>query len=193
MSQECVKHANQVIATLREELEEWKGLRATAQKSRDVQYAYRRAAEREAENLREEKARALQVLDTKSGDDLEDACRQVKQVAISEADNSEKLEAMVASLRRWKDELTDIAVVSWVLSEQNKDNPRLMIADITKQAVTEALDPLISAEANALIETAFKAGYHCRWQRDGMRYTFDPALAPGDPEGAYAAWRKERK
>ena len=41
-------------------------------------------------DLRDE---ALKILDTQSGSDLLDACRQVKQVAISEADNSEKAEA----------------------------------------------------------------------------------------------------
>lgn len=39
------------------------------------------------------------------------------------------------------------------------------------------------------IDAAFRAGYHCRWHRDVGRYCFDPAMSPGDPEGAYAAWR----
>jgi hypothetical protein len=38
------------------------------------------------------------------------------------------------------------------------------------------------------VEAAFKAGYHCRWHRDTGRYNFDPAMAPGDPDGAYTAW-----
>lgn len=38
----------------------------------------------------------------------------------------------------------------------------------------------------------FRAGYHCRWHKDQGAYTFDPALAPGDPEGAYAAWVAHR-
>lgn len=37
-------------------------------------------------------------------------------------------------------------------------------------------------------EAAFKAGYHCQWHRDIGRYTFDPAMSPGDVQGAYAAW-----
>jgi hypothetical protein len=37
---------------------------------------------------------------------------------------------------------------------------------------------------------AFQAGYHCRWHRDQGFYCFDPAMSPGDPEGAYAAWLK---
>jgi hypothetical protein len=37
-------------------------------------------------------------------------------------------------------------------------------------------------------ERAFKAGYHCQWVRDESRYIFDPAMKPGDPDGAYNAW-----
>jgi len=37
-------------------------------------------------------------------------------------------------------------------------------------------------------EEAFKAGYHCQWIRAEMRYIFDPAMKPGDPDGAYQAW-----
>lgn len=43
-----------------------------------------------------DRATALAILDTQSGDDLCDACRQVKQVAISEADNSDKALAALA-------------------------------------------------------------------------------------------------
>jgi len=39
------------------------------------------------------------------------------------------------------------------------------------------------------IERAFKAGYHCQWLRHENRYIFDPAMKPGDPDGAFAAWR----
>lgn len=37
-------------------------------------------------------------------------------------------------------------------------------------------------------ERAFKAGYHCRWHQGFRTYLFDPALCPGDADGAYAAW-----
>lgn len=43
-----------------------------------------------------DRATALAILDTQSGDDLCDACRQVKQVAISEADNSDNALAALA-------------------------------------------------------------------------------------------------
>lgn len=39
------------------------------------------------------------------------------------------------------------------------------------------------------IEQAFRAGYHCRWHKDTGTYNFDPEMSPGDPDGAYAAWR----
>ena len=38
------------------------------------------------------------------------------------------------------------------------------------------------------IEQAFKAGYHCQWLKDEMRYIFDPEMSPGDPDGAFRAW-----
>lgn len=38
------------------------------------------------------------------------------------------------------------------------------------------------------IEEAFKAGYHCRWHKETGKYNFDPAMAPGDPDGAYLDW-----
>ena len=37
-------------------------------------------------------------------------------------------------------------------------------------------------------EEAFKAGYHCRWHNEQGFYRFDPAMSPGDPDGAYRAW-----
>lgn len=42
-------------------------------------------------------------------------------------------------------------------------------------------------------KAAFKAGYHCRWDRLAGEYGFDPAMAPGDPDGAYAAWLQQRQ
>ena len=67
----------------------------------------RRATETEREALlleieahRRLRDEALKILDTQSGSDLLDACRQVKQVAISEADNSEKAEAEIARLKQ---------------------------------------------------------------------------------------------
>lgn len=35
---------------------------------------------------------------------------------------------------------------------------------------------------------AFTAGYHCRWHKERGVYSFDPQMAPGDPDGAFRAW-----
>lgn len=43
------------------------------------------------------------------------------------------------------------------------------------------------------IEEAFKAGYHCRWHKELGEYYFDPAMSPGDPEGAYWAWMLKQR
>lgn len=62
-------------------------------------------------------------------------------------------------LSRWKDELTDIGVVNWVLSAENKNDPRRLIADIVQQNVKEALDPAVSKEAAALVARAVRAAF----------------------------------
>jgi hypothetical protein len=49
-------------------------------------------------------------------------------------------------------------------------------------------DPLREPPA-LTIEQAFRAGYHANWIRG--EWTFDPALRPGDPAGAYWAWRQQ--
>jgi hypothetical protein len=51
-------------------------------------------------------------------------------------------------------------------------------------AIAELLAP---GEA---VEAAFRAGYHCRWHKEQGAYCFDPAMSPGDPDGAFAAWRE---
>lgn len=40
------------------------------------------------------------------------------------------------------------------------------------------------------VESAFRAGYHCNWSSITQRYTFDPGLCPGDPDGAWAAYQR---
>lgn len=43
------------------------------------------------------------------------------------------------------------------------------------------------------IEEAFLAGYHCQWNKDLRTFIFDPAMSPGDPDGAYRAWLLTRR
>jgi hypothetical protein len=62
---------------------------------------------------------------------------------------------------------------------------------IVAAAFDEAIDaaaPVPCAASPADLEKAFKAGYHCRWHRQQGLYCFDPAMSPGDPDGAYQAW-----
>lgn len=72
-----------------------------------VLYAEVAALLTELAEMEKERAEALKILATRSGDDLLDACRQVKQVAISEADNSEKLDAALAEAEATIARLTD--------------------------------------------------------------------------------------
>jgi hypothetical protein len=44
-------------------------------------------------------------------------------------------------------------------------------------------------KADERIKSAFRAGYHCTWNIDRAEFCFDPAMSPGDPDGAYEAWR----
>jgi hypothetical protein len=62
----------------------------------------------------------------------------------------------IEKAKRWKDEITDMAVVDWSLSEANKDNPKQMVADMIQNAVQQALDPAISADAQKLIDQGMR-------------------------------------
>ncbi len=55
-------------------------------------------------------------------------------------------------------------------------------------AIAAALLKAAPPAEGPTIEQAFKAGYHCQWIRAGHRYIFDPAMKPGDPDGAFDAW-----
>jgi hypothetical protein len=43
------------------------------------------------------------------------------------------------------------------------------------------------------LEDAFRGGYHCAWMIELGRYSFDPALKPGDPDGAWRAYCAARQ
>jgi len=51
------------------------------------------------------------------------------------------------------------------------------------------LDAAVKQSQAPTVKEAFKAGYHCQWIRAEKRYIFDSAMTPGDPDGAFAAWR----
>ena len=68
-------------------------------------------------------------------------------------------------------------------------------ADCLRQRVSAIETALSEAEqrgAQRAQEAAFRAGYHCRWHKEQGAYCFDPAMSPGDPDGAYTAWLRER-
>jgi hypothetical protein len=67
----------------------------------------------------------------------------------------------------------------------------------TKSSAWGHLSGVVSVLAQVLdaldtldLEAAFKAGYHCQWDRVTQRYYFDAELKPGDPDGAYRTWLK---
>jgi hypothetical protein len=60
-----------------------------------------------------------------------------------------------------------------------------MIAEAARRASDEV------EQLRALVREAFNAGYHCNWGRG--KYCFDPAMRPGDPDGAYWAWWQQTR
>src|SRR3990167_9573477 len=76
-----------------------------------------------------------------------------------------RLQARVAELEdaravaeTWKQAITDVAVLHWVLSEDNANDPRKMLDDIYRQILTEVNDPEISRiAAKAALADEFAA------------------------------------
>jgi hypothetical protein len=64
----------------------------------------------------------------------------------------------VSEPNRWKEEITDAAVVNWVLSSENANNPKKLVYDLMACAEQEALDPLISKNARRLIQRGIAKG-----------------------------------
>jgi hypothetical protein len=84
--------------------------------------------------LTKEKARALSVLATNSGDDLEDACRQVKQVAISEADNSILAMGRIAALEAERDEAVSALASLWLREPMaNGEYPHILTCNAARK------------------------------------------------------------
>lgn len=55
--------------------------------------------------------------------------------------------AVIEDLRPWRDAVIDAMVVDWVLSAENKDDPRRAINDLICWNIKVALDPAVSKEA----------------------------------------------
>jgi hypothetical protein len=89
------------------------------------------------------------------------------------------------------------SIEDWVVREARliagprthlQDSEALIQFGLRVAAYSPAAAPVPCAASPADIEQAFKAGYHCRWHRQQGLYCFDPAMSPGDPDGAYQAW-----
>ena len=61
-------------------------------------------------------------------------------------------------------------------------------ADESRRELAAAIAAYGATVERETLERAFKAGYHCRWHREQGEYCFDPAMSPGDPDGAFQAW-----
>lgn len=69
-----------------------------------------------------------------------------------EADEITRLRAEVAELRKWKTAIIDRLVVQESLLKEHETNPKKAVHDIVSWEVRVALDPLVSSEAEALID-----------------------------------------
>lgn len=58
---------------------------------------------------------------------------------------------------KFKTAVIDALVVSWLYEKEHSTNPQKALADLLNQARSEALDPLISAEAKALWQSGYDA------------------------------------
>ena len=57
------------------------------------------------------------------------------------------LEARLAEALKWREAITDAAVVNWTLSAENENDPRRAVADLLAMQSAQALDPAVSKEA----------------------------------------------
>ena len=67
-------------------------------------------------------------------------------------DGSTELRAALTDLKAWKDAVHEALVINWAFTAEHEDNPRKAVADLIAQEVRMALDPLISSDAQALID-----------------------------------------
>lgn len=91
-----------------------------------------------------------------------------------------ELLAEVKVLQEWKDRLVDEAVVSWVLSESNKDDPKKMINDIICWHVQVALDPAVSETAAKWVEQIKAKDEEIARLKDSMMRHFNEEHLAGD-------------
>lgn len=96
-----------------------------------------------------------------------DTCR-------STCDQVEKLVAELSEARQerdyWKNTLIDAAVVNWVLTDDNQNNPRELIDAITEFNMKIALDPAVSKPAHDLVQRAEKAESALQCTKDDLLF-----------------------
>ena len=95
------------------------------------------------------------------------------------------LSADLAAARAEVERLQDYA--DSLCGERFSDRVHVALKSRTETAEAE-IAALHSAREQQ-IETAFKAGYCCQWVQGACIYIFDPAMKPGDPDGAFNAWK----
>lgn len=66
----------------------------------------------------------------------------------------------------WKEAVHDALVINWAFTAEHEDNPRKAVSDLIAQEVRMALDPLISSDAQALIDRGRAEAEPLREQKD---------------------------
>jgi len=79
-----------------------------------------------------------------------------------------------------------------VIGKAHGDGQASTIADVNAGRIDDLIVPRLTDARREGEEAAFKAGYPCIWVKPEMRYIFDPLMTPGDPDGAYADWLRQR-
>ena len=87
-------------------------------------------------------------------------------------DSLTKVQAEVAALAKWKEAVTEAAIVSWTLNDANEDNPKQCLADLIAWECKVALEPQVSGEAAKLRDT-----YKAEVERLRQRINGSPLLA----------------
>lgn len=84
--------------------------------------------------------------------------------------------AEIERLKKWRDAITDAAIVQWTYAEADADDPRRLIGAMLAQAHREALDPVVSIEARRLHQRIER----CELGLRGARHVIEEAIGRGD-------------
>jgi hypothetical protein len=84
--------------------------------------------------------------------ELVDAYRERDEWQRIAADNASTSLAVARERNEWREAIHDELFTTWILSDENEDDPRLALQDIIRWHVMAALDPAVSSDARALID-----------------------------------------